>query len=400
MQYISQLPSPAWQAITRKKLVVLGCTGSIGQSTLAVARAHPERLQLVALAAAKNIKLLASQALEFRPPWLAVYSKAEAEALRLLLPPDYTPTVLSGADGYAFVAALEEADTILSAQAGAAGLKATLSAVRAGKVVCLANKESLVLAAGLMQQLCAASGAAILPVDSEHNAVFQAVCGRNPQAVKRLILTASGGPFRGFSPQQLAAVRPAQALCHPTWAMGAKITIDSATMMNKGLEIIEAQALYALPPEQIDVLVHPQSIIHSMVEFNDASSLAHLGTPDMRMPIAACLFYPEMVDVGVPQLNLAALGCLTFEEPDLVSFPSLRLARLAMREQKGLPVVLNAANEVAVEAFLQEKIAFTDIFTVVEKAMNQHKGEQPENYEAITALDAASRHYAKTVLHG
>ena len=315
---------------------------------------------VLGLSCARNIKTLAEQAQEFRPPSLAVLDEASAAGLRKLLPTGYTPEILVGSEGYARLAALPEADTVLSAQVGAAGLAGTLAAALAGKVICLANKESLVLAGDMLRQVCARTHASILPVDSEHNAIFQCLAGRG-QEVDRLLLTASGGPFRGRSREELRNVTRAQALDHPNWKMGAKISIDSATMMNKALEVVEAFHLYGVPLEKITVLVHPQSLVHSLVQFTDGSQLAQLGTPDMRIPIAACLFWPRCVDTGVPPLDLVKAGTLQFFAPDDEAFPALKLARRALRERGGMSVVMNAANEAAVELFLSGKCAFADI---------------------------------------
>lgn len=266
-----------------------------------------------------------------------------------------------------------------------------MAAAEAGKVICLANKESLVLAGGMLRETCARTGAVILPVDSEHNAVFQGLRGRNPETVRRIILTASGGPFRGKKRDFLATVTPAQALKHPNWSMGAKITIDSASMMNKGLEIIEAHHLYGLPLERIGVLVHPQSLVHSLVEFEDGSLMAQAGTPDMRMPIAYCLAWPLCLDAGVPPLDLARSGALTFEEPDLHSFPCLELACRTIGKGSALPVALNAANEVAVEAFLSGRIGFMDIPDIIGRALDECSAPDPASLEAIETLDHETR---------
>ena len=331
---------------------------------------------VLGLSCARNIKTLAEQAQEFRPPYLAVLDEASAAGLRKLLPTGYTPEILVGSEGYARLAALPEADTVLSAQVGAAGLAGTLAAALAGKVICLANKESLVLAGDMLRQVCARTHASILPVDSEHNAIFQCLAGRG-QEVDRLLLTASGGPFRGRSREELRNVTRAQALDHPNWKMGAKISIDSATMMNKALEVVEAFHLYGVPLEKITVLVHPQSLVHSLVQFTDGSQLAQLGTPDMRIPIASCLFWPRCVDTGVPPLDLVKAGTLQFFAPDDEAFPALKLARRALRERGGMSVVMNAANEAAVELFLSGKCAFADIADLVSAAMDAHAAGEP-----------------------
>ena len=286
-RYITELPSSEWENSFPRPVVLLGSTGSIGVNTLRIIEKHPDLFQVVALAGGRNVERLIEQALRWRPPYLGIQTEEGRKALLAALPSGYEPEILVGPQGYAELASLPEASTVLSAQMGAAGLRATMAAAEAGKVICLANKESLVLAGGMLRETCARTGAVILPVDSEHNAVFQGLRGRNPETVRRIILTASGGPFRGKKRDFLATVTPAQALKHPNWSMGAKITIDSASMMNKGLEIIEAHHLYGLPLERIGVLVHPQSLVHSLVEFEDGSLMAQAGTPDMPAGLSA-----------------------------------------------------------------------------------------------------------------
>lgn len=391
MRYITSLPSPHWEQTRPRTVALLGSTGSIGVNTLRVIEACPDGFTIQGLAAGRNAALLAEQAARHRPPLLAVQDDATAKALRERLPADYRPDILTGPAGYAAMASLPEASTVLAAQVGAAGLAGAMAAARAGKVIALANKESLVLAGELLRATCKATGAVILPVDSEHNALFQALHGRNPDDVHRVILTASGGPFRGRDAAFLRNVRPEAALRHPNWSMGAKISIDSATMMNKGLEVIEARHLYGMPSERIGVLVHPQSIVHSLVEFGDRSLMAQMGTPDMRLPIAHCLNWPLCANIGVEPLDLAALGTLTFEEADLHSFPCLALARRALEEDSGAAVVLNAANEVAVDAFLQRRAGFMDIPALIERAMDARTTPAPACLEAIEELDRQTR---------
>jgi 1-deoxy-D-xylulose-5-phosphate reductoisomerase len=394
--YISPPPGPDWERRWPRPLAVLGSTGSIGRSALEVVRLHRDRFPLAALAGGRNIRLLAGQAAEFRPPCLGIQDGALAGELRALLPPGYNPEILSGQSGYERLAALPEAGLILSAQAGAAGLRATVAAAAAGKVIALANKESLVLAGDLLRRLCAARGGSILPVDSEHNALFQCLAGRDTAAVSRLILTASGGPFRGWSRRDLLKAGPEKALAHPTWAMGAKITVDSATLMNKGLEVLEAGTLFGMPLSSIEVLVHKESLVHSLVEFSDSSLLALLGVPDMRLPLAHCLGLPGRLSGGVPRLDLAKAGGLTFEEPDLETFPCLALARQAGEAGGGSRVVLNAANEIAVEAFLGGDIRYLDIAPLIERALDWGApSPNPDCLEAILELDACTRFWAK-----
>ncbi len=425
LQYISQAPCQTWIE-EKRHIVLLGSTGSIGLSSLDVIRRHAPLFEVVALAGAFNIQSLAEQAAEFRPPYLAVYDQAGVEALSKLLPKGYTPTIVHGQEGYELLARLPQANTVLSAQVGAAGLRGTVAAAMEGKVIGLANKESLVLAGTLLRHICAQSGAVILPVDSEHNALFQMLAGRQAQEVKKLVLTASGGPFRGYTREQLQQVTREQALAHPNWSMGAKITIDSASLMNKGLEVIEAHHLYGLAPEHLGVVVHPQSIVHSLVEFQDNSLMAHLGSPDMRMPIGHCLAWPHCVDVGVKPLDLLTMGGLapdgksgkglTFATADTEAFPCLALAMQALKAGQDMCIVLNAANEVAVELFLSGRIAFMDIPRLVEQAMLAHakngvlsksREENPDIWrqlhnvsdvmQHILHLDAATRRHVQSL---
>lgn len=388
INYISDAPDETWRQAWPRSLVLLGSTGSIGRNTLEVAAAHPQAFRMVGFACARNVQRLAEQALAWRPPHLAVLDEESAAKLRALLPADYRPRILTGRDGYAELASLPEASTVLSAQVGAAGLAGTLAAALAGKVICLANKESLVLAGNLVRRVCARTGAVVLPVDSEHNAIFQCLAGRG-QEVERLILTASGGPFRGWTREALGGVSLEQALKHPNWSMGAKITIDSATLMNKGLEVIEAFHLYGVPAESIKVLVHPQSVVHSLVEFHDGSQLAQLGTPDMRMAIAACLLWPRCVPVNVPPLDLTAKP-LTFHEPDENAFPCLGLARQALENRGGRCVVLNAANEAAVDLFTTGRCAFMDIPRLIAAALDAHAASNPGRRPLCAPLEGAA----------
>ena len=386
--YISLWPASAPDLPFPRSLAVLGSTGSIGVSALSVVAQHPELFRVAALAGGRNAKRLAEQAATFRPAVLAVLDAATAAELKQLLPAGYHPEILVGPPAYEAVAALPGADLVLSAIVGAAGFLPTLAAAKAGKRIALANKESLVLGGRLIRAACRASGAVVLPVDSEHNALFQALCGHNgDDDLTRLILTASGGPFRGRDAAFLAAVTPAQALNHPNWSMGPKISVDSATLMNKGLEIIEACHLYGLPVERVDVLVHPQSIVHSLVEFVDGSQLAHLGLPDMRIPIAHSLCYPRRVGLSMPRLDLAQAADLTFEAPDEKLFPCLGLAKAAFAASHSHPAALNAANEVAVELFLAGRITFPDIPRLIEAALARHAALK-EHCGAADLIDA------------
>lgn len=390
IDYISPPPSSTWTETAPRTLTLLGSTGSIGVSALKVAAARPGMFRVKALAGARNTRLLADQAARFRPACLGVLDGAAADELRSLLPLGYAPEIVVGQDGYAYLATLEDVSTVLSAQVGAAGLRATVAAALEGKVICLANKESLVLAGGLMRDICAITGAVILPVDSEHNAIFQALAGRPAAHVRGIILTASGGPFHGLGRDRLATVTREQALRHPNWNMGAKITVDSATLMNKGLEVMEAFHLYGTPLENIGVVIHPQSLVHSLVEFTDGSLMAHMGSPDMRMAIAHCLAWPRCLDMdhtGVAPLNLVEAGNLTFAAPDMESFPCLALARRALRGYDGQPVVLNAANEAAVDLFLAGRIGFLDIPALLTRALDVHASSAPEDDLACSPLE-------------
>lgn len=385
VSYISPLPCGGESP---RPLVILGSTGSIGQSAMAVLAEHPERFRVVGLAAGRNAQMLASQALFWRPPLLAVLDQNVAAELAALLPRSYAPRILHGPEGFARLAALPEAEMVLSAQVGAAGLPATLAAARAGKIIALANKESLVLAGTLIREICGRTGAMILPVDSEHNAVFQALRGERSRDVRRIILTASGGPFRHLPEQEFPSITVGQALNHPNWSMGAKISVDSATLMNKGLEVIEACHLFGLPQEDIDVVIHPQSLVHSLVEFADRSLLAHLGPPDMRVPISYCLGYPRRLPLPLEPLDLLRAGPLTFEPPRTTLFPCLMLCRQAYAAGQSHCVALNAANEAAVELFLQGRIRFTDLALLIQRALDEHVGMAMDELESIMHLSA------------
>lgn len=378
-----------------RSLVILGSTGSIGTSALEVVRKNMDRFRIAGLAGARNVKLLAAQANEFRPRVLAVLDHILAGELQGLLDKGYSPEIVYGVSGYVDMAEMKEADMILSAMVGAAGLAPTLAAAEAGKVILLANKESLVLAGHLIRATCTKSGCVILPVDSEHNAVFQAIQGHDPKQVESIIITASGGPFREKAADFMRNVTPNQALAHPNWSMGAKISIDSATMMNKGLEIIEAYHLFGLPQDRIKVLVHPQSIIHSLISFSDGSFLAHMGVPDMQIPIAHCLGYPQRLNVDLKPLNLAEIKNLTFHNPDMQAFPCLGLAITALEKGPSHQVVLNAANEICVEEFLSGVIGFMDIPAINARALDDHQFLDMNSLEEILELDSITRNKVK-----
>jgi 1-deoxy-D-xylulose-5-phosphate reductoisomerase len=356
-----------------KALAVLGSTGSIGQQALAVAEAFPGSYRVVALAAGRNVEKLADQVRRFSPELVSVADPAGAEALRRRLNElgGLTVEIAVGGAGLEAVAT-HPADLLVSSLVGAVGLGPTLAAIRAGRDIALANKEVLVMAGALVLREVRARGVTLLPVDSEHSAIFQALAGQRREDVSRVILTASGGPFRSWDAARIAKASVQEALDHPKWQMGPKVTIDSATLMNKGLEVIEARWLFDMRPEAVDVVVHPQSIVHSLVEFRDGSVLAQLALPDMRVPIAVALAHPERLPLDLPRLDLAALGRLDFEEPDRKRFPCLDLAYAALRADEAGPAVLNAVNELAVAAFLDEKIAFPSIAAANAAVLDAH----------------------------
>ncbi|MFQ5895320.1 MAG: 1-deoxy-D-xylulose-5-phosphate reductoisomerase [Nitrospinota bacterium] len=377
-----------------KRVAVLGSTGSIGENTLRVVAEHPDRFQVVALAAGRQWERLAGQAWEFRPAIVSVASREDARRLRSLL--DGLPVrVLHGEEGLRAVATEAGADVVVSALVGAAGLMPTFEAVRAGVDVALANKETLVMAGELITREAARRNARVLPVDSEHSAIAQALGARPGEDVGRLVLTASGGPFRTLPLEELGRVSPAEALRHPNWKMGPKITVDSATLMNKGLEVIEAHWLFGVGADRIEVLIHPQSIVHSMVEFVDGTLLAQLSVPDMRIPIAHALAHPERLPNRLPRLDLAAVKTLTFEAPDMERFPCLPLAFQALREGGTMPAVLNAANEVAVRAFLGEEVGFAEIATTIQATLDLHRPAPVDDLEAVLEADSWARDAAR-----
>lgn len=386
--------------MTKRSITVLGATGSIGLSTLDVIRRHPDRFSVYALTAGTRADELATLCREFRPAVAVMADSEAAERLKALLADMPETRVLAGETGLCEVAASAESDTVMAAIVGAAGLAPTLAAVRAGKRVLLANKEALVMSGKLFMDAVERHGAELLPIDSEHNAIFQCIPAdkvRDPHGagITRILLTASGGPFRESAAEDLRAVTPAQACAHPNWSMGQKISVDSATLMNKGLELIEACWLFNTTPANVQVHVHPESIIHSMVEYADGSVLAQLGSPDMRTPIANGLAWPERIEAGVAPLDLFAIGRFHFERPDLQRFPCLRLAAEAFAAGGTAPAVLNAANEVAVAAFLEGRLCFADIPVIIERTLTATDVVPADSFDTIFAKDAEARRRAR-----
>jgi 1-deoxy-D-xylulose-5-phosphate reductoisomerase len=380
-----------------KNLAILGSTGSIGQSALDVVRAHRDKLRVIGLAGGANAGRLLEQAVEFQPK---VIGMATSDALGVVTATYRAEHAAFGPDALIAVATHPDVDIVICASSGTAGLEAVLAAIAAGKTIALANKEVLVMAGSLVTAAARAHRVSVLPVDSEHNAIHQCLHGRRREEIRRIILTASGGPFRDMPAAALDDVKPAAALQHPTWRMGRKITIDSATLMNKGLEVIEAHWLFDLPAGQIDVVIHPQSIVHSMVELCDGSIIAQLGGADMRLPIQYACSYPDRWDAPVPRLDLTAMGKLEFQKPDLDRFPCLRLAYRALESGPSHAVVLNTANEVAVASYLEEKISFKSIPRVIEQAMDAHSAGPVGTLEEIRALDAWARLYSQKLVRG
>ena len=374
-----------------KTIALLGSTGSIGTQVLELVKQFPDRFSVCGLVAGRNIALLQKQMEIFRPRWVSVASEEEAVALQNCRVMSYTPDILWGLKGHDQIASMEEADLVVSALVGAVGLRPTLAAIRAGKAVALANKETLVMAGSLVMAEARRMGVAILPVDSEHSAIFQVLQGQRRDSVKRIILTASGGPFRDRPPEQMDRITREEALRHPNWKMGPKISIDSATLMNKGLEVMEAHWLFGIPLEQVAITIHPQSIVHSLVEFRDGSVLAQMGLPDMRVPIAYALAYPDRLPLNRTSLDLTQSAGLTFLAPDPDKFPCLGLALRAAGTGNSLPIVLNAANEVAVEAFLRGELNYSGIPEVIRRMMDRHAIMTPEGLEDILAVDLRTR---------
>jgi 1-deoxy-D-xylulose-5-phosphate reductoisomerase len=379
-----------------RSVSIFGATGSVGLSTLDLIRQHRSKYRVVALTANGNAATIAQLAREFDAELVVVADETAYAELKDALVGTGIEAA-AGADALV-EAARRNADWTMASIVGCAGLPSTMAAIEAGKTVALANKEALVSAGALMMAAVRRSGATLLPVDSEHNAIFQCLSGGKIDQVRKITLTASGGPFRSFSLEEMRAVTPAQAVAHPNWDMGAKISIDSATMMNKGLELIEAYHLFPVGLDKIDILVHPQSVIHSMVEYVDCSTLAQLGSPDMRIPIASALAWPERITTSCKPLDLATIGQLTFEQPDVERFPALRLARAAISEGGAKPAILNAANEVAVAAFLAGQITFLEIAALVEATLTVYVPEASANLEDLFSIDADARQYARAVL--
>ncbi len=382
-----------------KKIAILGSTGSIGATTLQIVEEFPEAYQIVALTAGTNLDLLCSQARKYKPAVVTVINSRDAGHVRERLS-DLNIEVCCGVEGMIRCATLDQVDMVVAAVVGAAGLVPTMAAVQAGKDIALANKEALVMAGGLITEEARQQKVKLLPVDSEHSAIFQALAGHRHSDIRRLILTASGGPFRELPATGFSHITPADALAHPNWRMGKKITIDSATLMNKGLEVIEAHWLFAVPAAQIDVHIHPESIIHSMVEYVDGAVVAQLGVPDMKTPIAYALSWPRRLPLSQPGLDLCQVGKLTFSSPDVHRFPCLALAYQALESGGTLPAVMNAANEVAVAAFLNEQISFSGIPALIERVMACHTVEAVTTVERVLQADRWARVRAREFIAG
>ena len=377
----------------KRRIAILGSTGSIGQSALSVIDAHADRLSVVGLAAGENADLLAEQIARYRPKTVSMASGDALDRLRRNGSHDAT-LAGSGRDGLVAVATAPDVDIVLCASAGTEGLEAVLAAIEHRKTVAIANKEVLVMAGGIVMEAARRHGVSILPVDSEHNAIHQCLHGRDATEIRRLVLTASGGPFRGRSASELQGVTADEALRHPTWRMGRKITIDSATLMNKGLEVIEAHWLFGVRASQIDVVVHPQSVVHSMVELTDGSVIAQMGVTDMRLPIQYAFSYPERWTAQLPSLDLVRAGRLDFDAPDMKAFPCLGLAYRALDAERSLPVVLNAANEIAVARFLEGRLSFPAIAQVIEQTMGAHRPAEVTTLAGVRAVDGWAREHA------
>ena len=378
-----------------KNIVLLGSTGSIGTQTLDVVRSYKEDLHVVALAAGSSVEKMEQQIREFSPSYAVMWSEEAAKDLKQRVS-DLQVQVLAGMDGLLAISVLPEADVVLTAIVGMIGIRPTIAAIEAGKDIALANKETLVTAGHIIMPLAKKHGVKILPVDSEHSAIFQSLNGEPKDKIRQILLTASGGPFRGFTKEQLTNVKAADALKHPNWTMGRKITIDSATMVNKGLEVMEAGWLFHVPPEKITVVVQPQSIIHSMVEYVDGAVIAQLGVPDMKLPIQYALFYPDRRPMQENNIDFFKLGRITFEEPDMEVFTGLKLAYKAFRAGGSMPTVFNAANEKAVSLFLQDKIGFLDIPELIGACMQNHRVIADPTVEQILEAEAACYDYIES----
>ena len=380
----------------RRKIAILGATGSIGKSTLDLVERSPDRFEVVAVSAATNAAALAEIARRTGAKLAAIADRSRLPQLQEML--SGSPCRAEGGEAALDEVSAGEADLVIAAIVGCAGLRPVMAAVESGKIVALANKEALVTAGALMTDAAARHGASLLPVDSEHNAIFQCLAGSHREDISRIILTASGGPFRTASSEMIAEATPSQAVAHPNWSMGAKISVDSATLMNKGLELIEAHYLFGLPSERIDIVIHPQSVVHSLVEFIDGSMLAQLGSPDMRIPIAYALAWPERIGTPAQKLDLPSVGRLDFEEADLTRFPALRIARHALEQGGAAPIVLNAANEVAVASFLAGDIRFPDIAQIVQETLAESDFVNPRSIEDVLEIDRTTRRRVDAVM--
>lgn len=379
-----------------KNFSILGSTGSIGKQTLEVVSQNPDKFKVIALSTHKNIELLISQIKQFKPKFIGVVDLEAAQKIRDIIPEKISLVV--GLQGLVELSSLKENDVVVNALVGSIGLDATIAALESGKVLALANKESLVVGGEIIIKVARAKNAQIIPIDSEHNAIFQCLIGERKEDISRLIITGSGGPFRGKKNNELKKVTVEEALVHPRWRMGKKISIDSATLMNKGLEVIEAHFLFGIDYDKIEVLIHPQSIIHSMIEFKDGSIKAHLGQTDMRIPIQYALSYPERLPSPLPPLDFIEIANLTFEKPDLETFPCLKYALQAGKEGKTYPAVLNASNEEAVAALLNNQINFTDISKIVEKTLNAHTPLEVKNIVTLKEAGNWARNKAKEII--
>lgn len=381
-----------------KKISILGSTGSIGTQTLDVIRKNPSDFEAVAISANSNVKMILEQIEEFKPKYAVMYEESKADELKNMLPEGCATEVLSGMEGLKKISSLDEIDVVLTAVVGMIGLVPTMCAIENKKDIALANKETLVTAGELVMKAAKENGVKILPVDSEHSAVFQSLNGENKRDVEKIILTASGGPFRGKKKEDLVNITKNEALKHPNWDMGRKISIDSSTLMNKGLEVIEAKWLFGVEAEDIDVVVHPQSIVHSMVQYRDSSIIAQLGCPDMRLPIQYALTYPDRMETDFERLDFRKASQLTFEEPDLETFPCLKLAYECLNAGGTYCTVLNAANEIVVNEFLEDRIGFYDIPKYIKMALDAHESIENATLEQILKIDLETREYVKGLI--